>query len=183
PADMGGGLARRAISRRRLPRGARAARGGPPPAHAPRRDARRDASPGAGADRARRLPARRARRRRRGAHCRCRRLHRVVASGWPPAPLPRPGPPPPHSLMEVTREQVRDGLRAARYITTARVETALFLALVLEKPPLAEGPAGAGKPELAAGLGGMLQTDRLRLPGSEGLCAGRALFDGAYRRA
>ncbi|TMA67872.1 MAG: MoxR family ATPase, partial [Deltaproteobacteria bacterium] len=40
--------------------------------------------------------------------------------------------------MEVTREQVRDGLRAARYLTTPRVETALFLALVLEKPLLAE---------------------------------------------
>ena len=29
--------------------------------------------------------------------------------------------------METTLEQVRDGLRAARYITTPRVETALFL--------------------------------------------------------
>src|SRR5438094_394302 len=42
--------------------------------------------------------------------------------------------------MEVTLEQVRDGLRAARYITTGRVETALFLALTPEKPLLAERP-------------------------------------------
>jgi len=84
--------------------------------------------------------------------------------------------------MEVTREQVRDGLRAARYITTSRVETALFLALVLEKPLLAEGPAGAGKTELAKVLAEMLRTDLVRLQCYEGLDEARALFEWNYQK-
>ena len=84
--------------------------------------------------------------------------------------------------MEVTREQVRDGLRAARYITTLRVETALFLALVLEKPLLAEGPAGAGKTELAKVLAEMLRTDLVRLQCYEGLDEARALFEWNYQK-
>ncbi len=84
--------------------------------------------------------------------------------------------------MDVTREQVRDGLRAARYITNQRVETALFLALVLEKPLLAEGPAGAGKTELAKVLAEMLQTDLIRLQCYEGLDEARALFEWNYQK-
>ncbi|TMB42027.1 MAG: MoxR family ATPase [Deltaproteobacteria bacterium] len=84
--------------------------------------------------------------------------------------------------MEVTREQVRDGLRAARYLTTPRVETALFLALVLEKPLLAEGPAGAGKTELAKVLAEMLRTDLVRLQCYEGLDEARALFEWNYQK-
>ena len=63
----------------------------------------------------------------------------------------------------MTLDDVRRGLRAARYITTPRVETALFLALTLEKPLLAEGPAGAGKTELGKVLAGMLETELVRL--------------------
>jgi len=84
--------------------------------------------------------------------------------------------------MDVTREQVRDGLRAARYITNARVETAVFLALVLEKPLLAEGPAGAGKTELAKVLAEMLHTDLVRLQCYEGLDEARALFEWNYQK-
>ena len=84
--------------------------------------------------------------------------------------------------MEVTREQVRDGLRAARYLTTPRVETALFLALALEKPLLAEGPAGAGKTELAKVLAEMLRTDLVRLQCYEGLDEARALFEWNYQK-
>ena len=66
-------------------------------------------------------------------------------------------------MLDVTLEQVRQGLRDARYVTTPRVETALFLALALEKPLLAEGPAGAGKTELGKVLAAMLR-DRSRPP-------------------
>src|SRR5439155_220362 len=151
------GRGARSATRAGGPRGARPARRRAPPAHATGRDTRCGASPGAGGDRARGLPARRARRRRRGAHRRRRRVHRLAAHARPAAPLPRPRAAAPHPLMEVTREQLRDGLRAARYLTTPRVETALFLALVLEKPLLAEGPAGAGKTELAKVLAEMLR--------------------------
>src|SRR2546430_5737742 len=84
--------------------------------------------------------------------------------------------------MEVTIEQVREGLRAARYITTGRVETALFLALTLEKPLLAEGPAGAGKTELGKVLAEMLHTELIRLQCYEGLDEARALFEWNYQK-
>ena len=35
--------------------------------------------------------------------------------------------------MKISEAEVRTGLRAARYVTTTRVETAVFVALVLEK--------------------------------------------------
>jgi MoxR-like ATPase len=82
----------------------------------------------------------------------------------------------------VTLDQVRAGLRAARYLTTPRVETALFLALTLEKPLLAEGPAGAGKTELGKVLADMLHTDLVRLQCYEGLDEARALYEWNYQK-
>jgi MoxR-like ATPase len=84
--------------------------------------------------------------------------------------------------MDVTLEWMRAGLRAARYITTARVETALFLALALEKPLLAEGPAGAGKTELGKVLAAMLETELVRLQCYEGLDEARALYEWNYQK-
>jgi MoxR-like ATPase len=84
--------------------------------------------------------------------------------------------------MEVTPDTVRAGLRAARYITTSRVETAIYLALVLEKPLLIEGPAGAGKTEIAKVLAGMLRTDLVRLQCYEGLDEARALYEWNYQK-
>jgi len=82
----------------------------------------------------------------------------------------------------VTLEQVREGLRAARYITSPRVETALFLALALEKPLLAEGPAGAGKTELGKVLATMRDTELVRLQCYEGLDEARALYEWNYQK-
>src|SRR5881409_4138255 len=82
----------------------------------------------------------------------------------------------------MTLDDVRRGLRAARYITTPRVETALFLALTLEKPLLAEGPAGAGKTELAKVLAEILSTDLVRLQCYEGLDEARALYEWNYQK-
>jgi MoxR-like ATPase len=84
--------------------------------------------------------------------------------------------------METTLDQIRVGLEAARYITTGRVETALFLTLTLEKPLLAEGPAGAGKTELGKVLAAMLGTDLLRLQCYEGLDEARALYEWNYQK-
>ena len=84
--------------------------------------------------------------------------------------------------MQITEEQVRRGLRAARYVTTARVETAVFVALALEKPLLVEGPAGAGKTELAKVLAAMLGTDLVRLQCYEGLDEARALYEWNYQK-
>ena len=84
--------------------------------------------------------------------------------------------------MSYTLEQVRNGLRAARYITTPRVETSLFLALTLEKPLLAEGPAGAGKTELGKVLAQLADTDLVRLQCYEGLDEARALYEWNYQK-
>jgi MoxR-like ATPase len=84
--------------------------------------------------------------------------------------------------VKITEEEVRQGLRHARYITTSRVETAVFLALVLEKPLLVEGPAGAGKNELAKVLAEMLATELVRLQCYEGLDEARALYEWNYQK-
>ncbi len=84
--------------------------------------------------------------------------------------------------MKITEEEVSQGLRRARYITTDRVETAVFGALALEKPLLVEGPAGAGKTELAKVLAEMLSTDLVRLQCYEGLDEARALYEWNYQK-
>ena len=70
----------------------------------------------------------------------------------------------------------------ARYITNERVETAIFLALALEKPLLIEGPAGAGKTEVAKVLAEMLETELVRLQCYEGLDEARALYEWNYQK-
>jgi MoxR-like ATPase len=84
--------------------------------------------------------------------------------------------------VEIAEEEVRQGLRRARYVTTNRVETAVYVALVLEKPLLVEGPAGAGKTELAKVLAEMLSTDLVRLQCYEGLDEARALYEWNYQK-
>ena len=84
--------------------------------------------------------------------------------------------------MKITEDEVREGLRRARYVTTGRVETAVFVALVLEKPLLVEGPAGAGKTELAKVLAAMLDAELVRLQCYEGLDEARALYEWNYQK-
>jgi MoxR-like ATPase len=81
-----------------------------------------------------------------------------------------------------TLELVRGGLRRARYLTVPRVETALVLALELEKPLLIEGPPGAGKTEIGKALATTLETDLLRLQCYEGLDEARALYEWNYQK-
>ena len=75
-----------------------------------------------------------------------------------------------------------DGLRRALYVTNERVETAIFLALALEKPLLIEGPAGAGKTEVAEVLAEILHTELIRLQCYEGLDEARALYEWNYQK-
>lgn len=84
--------------------------------------------------------------------------------------------------MDVTPEFVSEGLRAARYVTNQRVETAVFLALALEKPLLIEGPAGSGKTEVAKVLAEMLRAELIRLQCYEGLDEARALYEWNYQK-
>ena len=84
--------------------------------------------------------------------------------------------------VDITQEAVRAGLRRANYITNERVETAIFLALALEKPLLVEGPAGSGKTEVAKVLAEMLGTELIRLQCYEGLDEARALYEWNYQK-
>src|SRR5271163_1517675 len=84
--------------------------------------------------------------------------------------------------MEITHDQISDGLRRAKYVTNERVETAIFLALALEKPLLIEGPAGSGKTEIAKVLAEMLATELVRLQCYEGLDEARALYEWNYQK-
>jgi MoxR-like ATPase len=83
---------------------------------------------------------------------------------------------------EITPDLVRQGLQRARYLTTPRVETVLYLALVLEKPLLIEGPAGAGKTEIGKVMAATLQTDLVRLQCYEGLDEAKALYEWNYQK-
>jgi len=83
---------------------------------------------------------------------------------------------------EITPELVRQGLQRACYLTTPRVETVLYLALVLEKPLLIEGPAGAGKTEIGKVMAATLQTDLVRLQCYEGLDEAKALYEWNYQK-
>ncbi len=84
--------------------------------------------------------------------------------------------------VDITQEAVRAGLRSANYITNERVETAIFLALALEKPLLIEGPAGSGKTEVAKVIAEMLGTELIRLQCYEGLDEARALYEWNYQK-
>jgi MoxR-like ATPase len=84
--------------------------------------------------------------------------------------------------VEVSQESVRAGLKRAHYITHERVETAIFLALALDKPLLIEGPAGSGKTEVAKVLAEMMETELIRLQCYEGLDEARALYEWNYQK-
>ncbi|HEY8515960.1 MAG TPA: MoxR family ATPase [Candidatus Binatia bacterium] len=81
-----------------------------------------------------------------------------------------------------TLEQIREGLARLKYFTTSRVETAIFLAVKLGKPLLAEGPAGAGKTEIGKVLAQLLDTELVRLQCYEGLDEARALYEWNYQK-
>jgi MoxR-like ATPase len=82
----------------------------------------------------------------------------------------------------ITLEAVREGLRRLAYFTSARVETALFLAIQLGKSLLTEGPPGAGKTELAKVAAQLLDTELVRLQCYEGLDEARALYEWNYQK-
>jgi MoxR-like ATPase len=68
------------------------------------------------------------------------------------------------------------------YITDDSVAMSVFLSLQLNKPLLAEGPAGVGKTEIAKVMANALQTDLIRLQCYEGLDATHALYEWNYQR-
>jgi MoxR-like ATPase len=73
-------------------------------------------------------------------------------------------------------------LEAAGYLADAATSTTTYLAGVLEKPLLVEGPAGVGKTELAKAISRTTGAELVRLQCYEGLDEARALYEWNYKK-
>ncbi len=73
-------------------------------------------------------------------------------------------------------------LHDAGYLADTATATTAYLAGVLEKPLLVEGPAGVGKTELAKAVARSTGADLVRLQCYEGLDEARALYEWNYKK-
>jgi MoxR-like ATPase len=81
-----------------------------------------------------------------------------------------------------SKDQVRERLGEERYVATDEIATTLFLAERLNKPVLAEGPAGVGKTELAKAWACASGRQLIRLQCYEGLDETKALYEWEYAK-
>jgi MoxR-like ATPase len=79
-------------------------------------------------------------------------------------------------------EEVTERLAATGYLADQATSTTAYLAGVLEKPLLVEGPAGVGKTELAKAVSRATGADLVRLQCYEGLDEARALYEWNYKK-
>ncbi len=79
-------------------------------------------------------------------------------------------------------EDVRERLVEQEYVSDKRLAMVVFLATRLNKPILAEGPAGVGKTELAKALAGATGSELVRLQCYEGLDEAKALYEWEYSK-
>jgi MoxR-like ATPase len=77
---------------------------------------------------------------------------------------------------------VADALKAVGYLADSRIAQVAFLADRLEKPILAEGPAGVGKTALAIALADATGRRLVRLQCYEGLDEAKALYEWNYHK-
>ena len=77
---------------------------------------------------------------------------------------------------------VDGALRAAGYLPDERIAQVVFLADRLEKPILAEGPAGVGKTSLALAIAAATERRLVRLQCYEGLDEAKALYEWNYHK-
>ncbi len=81
-----------------------------------------------------------------------------------------------------TPDDVRVALEAGAYLADGRIAQVVFLADRLEKPILAEGPAGVGKTSLALALAEATGRRLIRLQCYEGLDEAKALYEWDYHK-
>jgi len=79
-------------------------------------------------------------------------------------------------------DEVTERLRAVSYLPNRMIASVVFLADRLEKPILAEGPAGVGKTELAKALAAATGSRLIRLQCYEGLDESKALYEWNYKK-
>jgi MoxR-like ATPase len=79
-------------------------------------------------------------------------------------------------------DDVRERLARTGYLADDAIATTVYLADVLGKPLLVEGPAGTGKTELAKAVTEAAGAELVRLQCYEGLDEARALYEWNYRK-
>ncbi len=79
-------------------------------------------------------------------------------------------------------EHVAEDLRTTGYLADNRIAQVVFLADRLEKPILAEGPAGVGKTSLALAIAAATDRKLVRLQCYEGLDEAKALYEWNYHK-
>jgi MoxR-like ATPase len=79
-------------------------------------------------------------------------------------------------------DELDSALTRASYLADRGLATALYLALVLEKPLLLEGEAGVGKTEAAKAIAAALDAPLIRLQCYEGLDIAHAVYEWNYAR-
>jgi len=81
-----------------------------------------------------------------------------------------------------TPAQVRAALEGVGYLADDRIAQVVFLAVKLQKPILAEGPAGVGKTALVLALADATGRRLVRLQCYEGLDEAKALYEWDYHK-
>ena len=79
-------------------------------------------------------------------------------------------------------EDVRVRLAEQKYICDGNIATVVYLATMLGKPLLVEGPAGVGKTELAKVIASSLDTPLIRMQCYEGIDEAKALYEWEYAK-
>jgi MoxR-like ATPase len=77
---------------------------------------------------------------------------------------------------------VVDDLRSVGYLADESIATVVYLADRLDRPLLVEGPAGAGKTELAKTVAAMLSHQLVRLQCYEGVDETKTLYEWNYKK-
>jgi MoxR-like ATPase len=78
--------------------------------------------------------------------------------------------------------EIKEGMKTAEYLCDDNIATSLFLAGELNKPILAEGPAGVGKTDLAKAYSRYSGFPLIRLQCYEGLDEAKALYEWNYKK-
>jgi len=79
-------------------------------------------------------------------------------------------------------EDVQQRLESVNYIPSREIATVVFLGSATNKPILVEGPAGAGKTDLARALAKCMNRQKIRLQCYEGLDEAKALYEWEYAK-
>lgn len=73
-------------------------------------------------------------------------------------------------------------LEKEKYICSKEIATTVYLAMIMEKPVLVEGPAGVGKTDLGNCISRSLNMELIRLQCYEGLDDAKALYEWEYAK-